>query len=152
MTGLATLDWAVLLATIAAIVIYGAWRSSGVRDVDAYARGEVLRWPMIGLGIMATQASAITFLSLPGQAFSDGMHVAAHLAGDRPARQRHPARDQSAACTWGRPYTRAPPDSAGGLEITSCSRGVGAEVLERIRQGDRAERIGGVLPSRWGRP
>lgn len=73
MTGLAPLDWAVLVATIAAIVIYGAWRSSGVRDVDAYVRGEALRWPTIGLGIMATQASAVTFLSLPGQAFADGM-------------------------------------------------------------------------------
>lgn len=73
MTGLAGFDWAVLIATIAVIVVYGAWRSRGVRDVDTYVRGEALRWPTIGLGIMATQASAVTFLSLPGQAFSDGM-------------------------------------------------------------------------------
>ena len=72
-TGLAALDWGVLVATIAAIVVYGAWRTSGVRDVDTYVRGEALRWPTIGLSIMATQASAITFLSLPGQAFADGM-------------------------------------------------------------------------------
>jgi len=72
-TGLAGFDWAVLVATITAIVIYGAWRSRGVRDVDSYVRGEALRWPTIGLGIMATQASAVTFLSLPGQAYSDGM-------------------------------------------------------------------------------
>jgi Na+/proline symporter len=72
-TGLTAIDWAVLVATIAAIVIYGAWRSRGVRDVDAYVRGEALRWPTIGLGIMATQASAVTFLSLPGQAFADGL-------------------------------------------------------------------------------
>jgi Na+/proline symporter len=72
-TGLAAIDWAVLGATIAAIVGYGAWRTSGVRDADAYLRGEALRWPTIGLGIMATQASAITFLSLPGQAYADGM-------------------------------------------------------------------------------
>jgi Na+/proline symporter len=72
-TGLAAVDWLVLLATITAIVAYGAWRSRGVRDVDSYVRGEALRWPTIGLGIMATQASAITFLSLPGQAFSDGL-------------------------------------------------------------------------------
>ena len=72
-TGLRAADWLVLLATIAAIVAYGAWRSRGVRDVDSYVRGEALRWPTIGLGIMATQASAITFLSLPGQAFSDGL-------------------------------------------------------------------------------
>jgi Na+/proline symporter len=73
MTGLATLDWAVLLVTIFAIVVYGAWRSRGVRDVNAYVRGEALNWPTIGLSIMATQASAITFLSLPGQAYDDGM-------------------------------------------------------------------------------
>ena len=73
MTGLAAIDWLVLGATIAAIVGYGAWRSRGVRDVDSYVRGEALRWPTIGLGIMATQASAVTFLSLPGQAFADGM-------------------------------------------------------------------------------
>ena len=72
-TGLAAIDWAVLGATIAAIVGYGAWRTSGVRDADSYVRGEALRWPTIGLGIMATQASAITFLSLPGQAYADGM-------------------------------------------------------------------------------
>ncbi len=72
-TGLAAVDWAVLGATIAAIVGYGAWRTFGVRDADAYVRGEALRWPTIGLGIMATQASAITFLSLPGQAYADGL-------------------------------------------------------------------------------
>jgi Na+/proline symporter len=72
-TGLAALDWAVLGATIAAIVGYGAWRSRGVRDVDSYVRGDALRWPTIGLGIMATQASAVTFLSLPGQAYDKGM-------------------------------------------------------------------------------
>jgi Na+/proline symporter len=72
-TGLAAIDWAVLGATIAAIVGYGAWRTVGVRDADSYVRGEALRWPTIGLGIMATQASAITFLSLPGQAYADGM-------------------------------------------------------------------------------
>jgi Na+/proline symporter len=72
-TGLAAIDWAVLGATIAAIVGYGAWRTSGVRDADSYVRGEALRWPTIGLGIMATQASAITFLSLPGQAYADGL-------------------------------------------------------------------------------
>ena len=73
MTGLAAIDWAVLGATIAAIVGYGAWRTAGVRDADSYVRGEAVRWPTIGLGIMATQASAITFLSLPGQAYADGM-------------------------------------------------------------------------------
>jgi len=72
-TGLAGLDWVVLIGTIATIVLYGAWRSRGVRNVDSYVRGDALRWPTIGLGIMATQASAITFISTPGQGFADGM-------------------------------------------------------------------------------
>ena len=68
------LDWFVLIGTIAFIAIYGAWRTRGVQDIDAYFRGgSQLRWPTIGLSIMATQASAITFLSTPGQAYEDGM-------------------------------------------------------------------------------
>ena len=68
------LDWLVLGCTIAFIAIYGALRSRRVHDVEGYFRGEqTLRWPTIGLSIMATQASAITFLSTPGQAFDDGM-------------------------------------------------------------------------------
>ena len=71
---LAAADWVVLIGTVLAIVVYGAWRSRGVRDVDGFVRGDTeLRWPTIGLGIMATQASAITFLSTPGQGFADGM-------------------------------------------------------------------------------
>jgi Na+/proline symporter len=68
------LDWVVLVATIAFIVVYGAWKTRGVEDMEGYFRGgNTLRWPTIGLSIMATQASAITFLSTPGQAFEDGM-------------------------------------------------------------------------------
>jgi SSS family transporter len=70
---LAALDVIVLFGTIATIVLYGAWRSRGVRDVDSFVRGDALRWPTIGLSIMATQASAITFISTPGQGFADGM-------------------------------------------------------------------------------
>jgi Na+/proline symporter len=73
--GLVTgLDWAVLVGTIAFIVLYGAWKTRGVRDMEDYfLAGNTLRWPTIGLSIMATQASAITFLSTPGQAYEDGM-------------------------------------------------------------------------------
>jgi Na+/proline symporter len=68
------LDWFVLVGTIAFIVIYGAWKTRGASDMAAYFRGDYsLKWPTIGLSIMATQASAITFLSTPGQAFEDGM-------------------------------------------------------------------------------
>lgn len=68
------LDWVVLVGTIAFIVVYGAWKTRGVKDMEGYFRGDnTLRWPTIGLSIMATQASAITFLSTPGQAYEDGM-------------------------------------------------------------------------------
>jgi solute:Na+ symporter, SSS family len=80
-TGLAALDWIVLFGTLATIVLYGAWRSRGVRDVDKFVRGDALRWPTIGLGIMATQASAITFLSTPGQGFADGMRFVQFYLG-----------------------------------------------------------------------
>ncbi len=68
------LDWAVLVGAISFIVGYGTWKTRGVADMDGYFRGgNTLRWPTIGLSIMATQASAITFLSTPGQAYEDGM-------------------------------------------------------------------------------
>lgn len=69
-----SLDWLVLVLTIGFIVVYGAWKSRAVKDMDSYLRGgNSLKWPTIGLSIMATQASAITFLSTPGQAYEDGM-------------------------------------------------------------------------------
>ena len=68
------LDWVVLVGTITFIAAYGAWKSRDVADMEGYLRGgNTLRWPTIGLSIMATQASAITFLSTPGQAYEDGM-------------------------------------------------------------------------------
>lgn len=71
---MSTLDWVVLVGTLAFIAIYGAYKTRGARDTEAYFRGDqTLRWPTIGLSIMATQASAITFLSVPGQAWEDGM-------------------------------------------------------------------------------
>jgi SSS family solute:Na+ symporter len=60
------LDWAVLVGTLALVVSYGAWKTRGASDMASYFRGDYsLRWPTIGLSIMATQASAITFLSTP---------------------------------------------------------------------------------------
>lgn len=68
------LDWTVLAATLFGIVAYGVWKSRGIRDTERYLRGDsTLRWYTIGLSVMATQASAITFLSVPGQAYDDGM-------------------------------------------------------------------------------
>ncbi|MCS6973894.1 MAG: sodium:solute symporter [Cyclobacteriaceae bacterium] len=68
------LDWLVLFFTLAAIVIYGVIKTRGSRSMEVYLRGDgTLKWWMIGISIMATQASAITFLSTPGQAIEDGM-------------------------------------------------------------------------------
>ncbi|HEX8147384.1 MAG TPA: sodium:solute symporter [Pyrinomonadaceae bacterium] len=68
------LDWAVLLAALAGIVLYGLWKGRRTRDLDDFLvadRGQP--WHRVALSIMATQASAITFLATPGQAYADGM-------------------------------------------------------------------------------
>jgi solute:Na+ symporter, SSS family len=71
---MSALDWIVLFATLGAIVGYGLWRTRGPTDAAAYLHGGYRdRWLTIGLAVMATQASAITFLSMPGQAYEDGM-------------------------------------------------------------------------------
>lgn len=68
------LDWIILGGTLAAIVAYGLWKGRAVQTSEVYLRGgRDLKWYTIGLSIMATQASAITFLSTPGQAYEDGM-------------------------------------------------------------------------------
>jgi SSS family solute:Na+ symporter len=68
------LDWAVLGGTIAFIVLYGIWKTRKASTMESYLKGDNnLKWWMIGVSIMATQASAITFLSTPGQAIEDGM-------------------------------------------------------------------------------
>ncbi len=69
-----TLDWIVLVGTLLAIVSYGTWKTRGSKNVQDYIRGgNESKWWTIGLSVMATQASAITFLSTPGQAFHSGM-------------------------------------------------------------------------------
>ncbi len=68
------LDWLVLVGTTAFIVVWGIWKTRGASTTDEYLRGGYeMRWTTIGLSVMATQASAITFLSVPGQAYEDGM-------------------------------------------------------------------------------
>ncbi|WP_242206138.1 sodium:solute symporter [Aestuariivivens insulae] len=67
-------DWVVLLVTLLTIVGYGTWKTRGSKSVHDYVKGgNSTKWWTIGLSVMATQASAITFLSTTGQAFSDGM-------------------------------------------------------------------------------
>ena len=68
------LDWLVLSATLIFIVGYGMWKTRNQQNVESYLLGERdLKWWTIGLSIMATQASGITFLSTPGQAYEGGM-------------------------------------------------------------------------------
>lgn len=68
------LDWIVLFGTLIFIVSYGVYKTRGSKDIEGYLLGnKSMKWWTIGLSIMATQASAITFLSTPGQAFEDGM-------------------------------------------------------------------------------
>lgn len=68
------LDIAVLVGTLFFIVAYGVWKTRKQRDIEGYLLGgHSLRWGTIGLSVMATQASAITFLSTPGQAYESGM-------------------------------------------------------------------------------
>ncbi len=68
------LDWIVLSATLLFIVFYGVWKTKGSKNVEDYILGNnETPWHIVGLSVMATQASAITFLSTPGQAYHDGM-------------------------------------------------------------------------------
>ena len=76
------IDWIVLCATLAAIVIYGMWKG---RRQDRLAQfllaDRQMQWYTVALSVMATQASAITFLSTPGQAFTDGMRFVQFYLG-----------------------------------------------------------------------
>ncbi len=75
-------DWLVLIGTLGAIVAYGVWKGKRQSGLDAYLlASRQLHWPTIALSIMATQASAITFLSTPGQAYVDGMRFVQFYLG-----------------------------------------------------------------------
>ncbi|GHN03035.1 hypothetical protein WSM22_45240 [Cytophagales bacterium WSM2-2] len=68
------IDWLVLFGALISIVLYGAWKSRGTKNMESFLKGDQqLKWWMVGISIMATQASAVTFLSTPGQAIEDGM-------------------------------------------------------------------------------
>ena len=67
-------DWAVLATSLVFIVLYGVWKGRDTKDMQGYLlANKTMPWYSVGLSIMATQASAITFLSAPGQAYADGM-------------------------------------------------------------------------------
>ena len=68
------IDWIVLIGTLSLIVFYGLWKNRSHNNINEYLKGgNQARWWTVGLSVMATQASAITFLSTPGQAYHDGM-------------------------------------------------------------------------------
>lgn len=68
------IDWSVMLGTLLFIAIYGAWKTRGSQNIQSYLLGDnESKWWVVCLSVMATQASAITFLSTPGQAYEDGM-------------------------------------------------------------------------------
>ena len=68
------LDWIILGLTLTCIVVYGVWKNRSQNSIQDYIQGgKEARWWTVGLSVMATQASAITFLSTPGQAFMEGM-------------------------------------------------------------------------------
>lgn len=71
---MAALDWIVLCLTLLAIMLYGIYKSRGQKDMQGYFLGNrSMPWYMVMFSVITTQASAITFISAPGQAFTDGM-------------------------------------------------------------------------------
>jgi len=76
------LDWGVLLFTLIAVVLYGVYKGKATKDINGYYRsGRELPWYMVMLSIVGTQASAVTFLSGPGQAYTDGMRFVQYYFG-----------------------------------------------------------------------
>lgn len=69
-----SLDWIILLVTMVGIAAYGAWHTRHTDHLDTYMKAsKTTKWGTIGISVMATQASAITFLSIPGQGFESGV-------------------------------------------------------------------------------
>ncbi len=68
------LDWSILVGSLVFIVVYGLWKGRGQKDLKGYIlAGNQSRWYIVAFSVMATQASAITFLSTPGQGYVDGL-------------------------------------------------------------------------------
>ncbi len=76
------LDWLVLILTLSTIIVYGIYRSRTTRNLDGYfLSNRSMPWGLVLLSIMGTQASAITFISAPGQAYTDGMRFVQYYFG-----------------------------------------------------------------------
>lgn len=75
-------DWLVLLCTMLLVVLYGVYKGRATKDIDGYFRSSrQLPWYMVMLSVIGTQASAVTFLSGPGQAYTDGMRFVQYYFG-----------------------------------------------------------------------
>lgn len=71
---MSSFDWLVLCITLASVIVYGIFKSRGTKNMNSFLLADrQLPWYHVGLSVMATQASAITFLSAPGQGYSDGL-------------------------------------------------------------------------------
>lgn len=76
------IDWIILILTLCGIIIYGIYKSRTTKNLDGYFLSDrCMPWPLVLLSIMGTQASAITFLSAPGQAYTDGMRFVQYYFG-----------------------------------------------------------------------
>src|ERR1700712_2745249 len=79
---MSSIDWAILIATLAGIIIYGIYKSTTTKNLDGYfLSNRSMPWYLVLLSIMGTQASAITFISAPGQAYTDGMRFVQYYFG-----------------------------------------------------------------------
>src|SRR6202142_2921507 len=75
-------DWIVLIVTLLAIITYGLYKSRTTKNLDGYfLSNRSMPWWLVLLSIMGTQASAVTFLSAPGQAYTDGMRFVQYYFG-----------------------------------------------------------------------
>src|SRR4026207_1467397 len=75
-------DWIVLALTLSSIMVYGLYKSHTTKNLDGYfLSNRDMPWYLVLLSIMGTQASAITFLSAPGQAYTDGMRFVQYYFG-----------------------------------------------------------------------
>jgi SSS family solute:Na+ symporter len=79
---MSTIDWIILIVTLSAIIVYGIYKSRTTKNLDGYfLSNRSMPWILVLLSIMGTQASAITFLTGPGQAYSDGMRFVQYYFG-----------------------------------------------------------------------
>ena len=75
-------DWIVLAGTLILIILYGVYKSRGSKDLEGYfLSNRSMPWYIILLSIMGTQASAVTFLAAPGQAYTDGRRFVQYYFG-----------------------------------------------------------------------